>query len=328
MIRQSHLYDDLRQVLFACPAAALLLALGTRHLVHDIGRSASGVARTAALAVWSLALAGPMLVQLQLFPYAYAYASPQSDIVNAPTEPDFWRTSFRELAPKVPLDEFVVCSPVTTDDGITMRYTSIVGRPAAEASTNCLTDEISPLTPYIESVSPRGARVSSSFVALFERGKTPGANCRATSSITRARYLESVVMSTLARCDLVLTPYPDAGVVMGPDSGAGFLLGGWSSSASSAGVRLKECFGSLGVELPASWEQDDLRVTLAGSADEVPEMWVNNERVSASTVSGGWEAEVPVPTVEAMGERRLVVTVAQPTGESLVLTALRVDPLE
>ena len=61
-------------------------------------------------------------------------------------------------------------------------------------------------------------------------------------------------------------------------------------------------------------------------ASEVPEVWVNNELVAVTATESGWVVEVPAAVVAAMGERRLVVTLAQPPGEPLVLTGVSLDP--
>ncbi len=77
IVRQSLLYDDLRQLLFACPAVALLLTAGWKKFVADLGRE-STTTRSVLGLVWSLALLAPMAVQIQLFPYGYSYAAPQA----------------------------------------------------------------------------------------------------------------------------------------------------------------------------------------------------------------------------------------------------------
>ncbi len=75
VVGQSLLYDGLRQVLFACPAVALLLTLGWRSFVTDLSRDHRLMQRVLPL-VWSAALLVPVAVQVQLFPYTYSYAAP------------------------------------------------------------------------------------------------------------------------------------------------------------------------------------------------------------------------------------------------------------
>ncbi len=327
--RQSLLYDDLRQLLFACPAVALLLTAGWRRVLADVGKDSPTGGRIVGVLL-AVALLVPLGVQAQMFPYGYSYAAPYASRLGANVENDWGRLSLRELVSHVPKDDFVMCYPVLSPGGDTMRYLPTTGRPSAELSSDCRTDPFSTLFPFdLAASDPAPFEVDDSFVALFTRGRQPGRNCVVLGEVTRHRYVSNVAMSVAARCDLVLNHYPTSGVAFdGVGTGSEFLLGGWTSRPDEVGVRMREPFGSLGVELPSTWADSALRVTVAGLADEVPEMTVNGASVPARAVDDGWELDVPVTTVEAMGERRLVVTVAQPTGESLVLTALRVDPLE
>jgi hypothetical protein len=328
LFRHSHLYDDLRQLLFACPAVALLLTLGIRYLLADLARSGSGVARRAVLGAWVVALLAPVAVQGQLFPYAYAYGSPLKALQGQTTGGDFWRTSFRELLPDVPRDEFVMCSP-RIEEGVTQRRTAITGRPAALAGTDCRYDPISPLTPYADFPPPPGPEVPMSFIALVERGMPPGRNCEEIAQVTRPHYLGRQVLSTVARCELALTAYPGSGWEFQLD-GAGweFLLGGWTSSPSSPEVRMWQPFATLGFTLPKAYEGRSLRLELSGDAGAVPEMWVNNRPVTASATPSGWSVDLTAATVAAIGERRFVVTLAQPArGEPLRLAGVGIVPL-
>ena len=53
---------------------------------------------------------------------------------------------------------------------------------------------------------------------------------------------------------------------------------------------------------------------------------MNNELVAVRSTGSGWVVEVPAEVVKVMGERRLVVTVAQPAGAPLVLTGVSAAP--
>ena len=136
-------------------------------------------------------------------------------------------------------------------------------------------------------------------------------------------------MSQVARCELVLEPYPEEGAELGPDgSGAQYLLGGWTSHPQQPGIQLVEPFGSLGFELPEGWEASDLSVHLQGVGAGTPELSVNNEPVSVAPDGDGWVAEVPADIVGQMGEGRLVVTVAPAAaGGALSLTHVSLEPL-
>jgi hypothetical protein len=326
VVGQSLLYDGLRQVLFATPAVALLLTLGWRSFVTDLGRD-QPVMRRALPLVWSAALLVPVVVQVQLFPYNYAYTA---GFATSLGENDYWRVSYRELLPQVPRGDFVVCYPQLSGVGVTMRYLPPSGRPLAENSSDCRTHPSSTLTPFGLAASDDDRFVvEESFIALFNRGQQLGSNCRELGSVERRPYLQHAVMSQVARCDLVLEPYPEEGAELGSDgSGAQFLLGGWTSHPQQPGIQLVEPFGSLGFELPEGWEASDLRVHLEGVATGTPELSVNNERVGVAPDGDGWVAEVPADIVGAMGEGRLVVTVAPASaGGALSLTRVSLEPL-
>ena len=328
VVGQSLLYDGLRQVLFACPAVAVLLVFGWRKVSTDLGRD-PGVARRMLPLVWSAALLVPVAVQIQLFPFAYSYAVPYATSLGAELENDYWRVSYRELLPQVPSGEFVVCYPDLSDDGQSLRTLPATGRPLAESSADCRTHPASTITPFdLAASDPDRFTVDSTFLAIYNRGQLPGSNCDELGTVERRLYLETLVMSRVARCDLVLSPYPDEGALFGPDgSGAEYLLGGWTSHLKEPGVRLVEPFGNLGFALPESWAKAALRIRVEGSATGVPVLRVNNEPVSVEPVAGGWVAEVPADVVSAMGEGRLVVTVGPATpGGDFSLERVGVEP--
>ena len=91
-------------------------------------------------------------------------------------------------------------------------------------------------------------------------------------------------------------------------------------------MQLREPVGSLGFDVPERWTERPLRVELDGKAADVPEVRVNNEPVVARPTGSGWVLDVPAETVAAMGEGRLVITLAQPAGEQLTLTGVSLQP--
>jgi hypothetical protein len=326
VVRQSLLYDGLRQVLFAAPAVALLLTAGWRSFLGGLGKD-SRVAMRVLGVVWAAALLVPVAVQVQLFPYAYTYAAPQAAQVQAVLEDDYWRLSYRELVPEIPPGGFVVCYPARSEQGKTMRYTPSTGRPAAENSADCRTDPAGSLAPFHLPVSEAdGEEVQDTFLAVFNRGQAVGDNCRELASVTRGLYFSRRVMSTVARCDLVLNPYPPDGVELRPDGvGAEYLLGGWTAHPIRPGVQLRDPAGSLGFELPAGWDGADLRLRLMGESADVPDVRVNNEPVDVAAEGGAWVADVPASVAAAMGEGRIVVTLVAGDSPGLTLTRAQVE---
>jgi hypothetical protein len=163
---------------------------------------------------------------------------------------------------------------------------------------------------------------------VFTRGLPPGRNCRELDRVERPRYLDTAVLSRVARCDLVLAPYPLSGVDLGADGlGATFLLDGWTSRPTYPGVELRGPAGNLGVQLPDGWSSEPLEVFLTGRSNDEPDVRVNNASVPVTAVAGGWRVDVPAETAGAMGEDRLVVTVLG-QDEPLVLERLTVEPAE
>jgi hypothetical protein len=327
VVRQSLLYDGLRQVLFACPAVALLLTAGWKRITDDSRAGSHRVGRVVAV-TWAVALLAPLLVQVQLFPYAYTYAAPYADALGAGRDNDYWRVSYRELLDQVPRDEFLICYPQLSAAGDTVRYMPPAGRPTAESSADCRTDPASTLTPFdLAHGDPEPYVVRDTFLAIFSRNQIHGRNCEDLGSVERRRYLTSAVMSTVARCDLVLDNYPDAGLALTSDgTGAQYLLGGWTAKRTDPGVVLRERAGSLGFRMPDEWVTHPLTVRLMGTAAAIPEVSVNNRPIEVSAGDGGWVVEVPAAVAASMGEQRLVVTIRQPVGDPLRLTGVSASP--
>lgn len=99
---QSTMYDAVRQFLFVVPAAAILGTLGVRELARRVNarRWARGL-------LWSAVAVGlvvPMVDQIRLFPYTYAYFNEIATLkpVNGNWATDYWRASARDLVRLIP----------------------------------------------------------------------------------------------------------------------------------------------------------------------------------------------------------------------------------
>lgn len=198
--RGSNLYNGLRQLLFAYPALAVLATVGV----------AAACARRWAWPVVAAALVVPSVVQVQLFPYNYAYASVPGAVVapfvgerwptyDLPT--DYWRTSVRELAPSVPRGGFVVCQPHTVDGAFVTR--------SNDGSANCAEDPIGPLAAYDDRRRGTWDESPGAFLATVSGVDRIGDNCTRLADVRRWRYWREVTMSYVARCDLVETDEGD-----------------------------------------------------------------------------------------------------------------------
>jgi hypothetical protein len=325
VVMGSALYDDLRQLLFATPAVALLLTWGWQRVALDVGREKPVAWRVMGV-LWSAALVVPAIVQVQLFPYGYSYVSPLAE--NIAVEKDWARLSLRALLEDIPDGQVVVCNPRISDENNAMRYNPPTGRPSSELSTDCRTDPISMLSPYrlADVDDPELRFVQDTFIGVFARGKKPGRNCEELGQVSRVRYIHRVVLGRVAECYLVLNEYLPGGVDFAPDgTGSSFLLGGWTSTGGSPGVRMREPSGKLGVKLPMSMMGEDLEIRFQGVAPSLPDVLVNNQPVDVRADGDEWVVEVPSSVVESFGRRRLVMTLVPTAEEPLVLTRVVVD---
>jgi len=315
LVTSAFLYDGLRQVLFAAPAAALLLTAGLRHgLSNATGPQGSRRAALIVTAAGVLGLLVPTLVQLRLYPYNYTYASVIVDARQLDAPDDYWRTSVRELLPSIPDGEFVMCSPTLSRGGFSMRYLHDAGRSPVERSRDCRTDDLSPIRPYrTASVDPLEP-VSDSFIAVVGAWVKPGSNCtEKLGEITRERHFRTIVMSAAYRCSLVLPTYPHRVEFAADGLGGEFLLGGWTGNFSRSGIEQLDGHGSLGFALPQELAHASLRLTVRLAAPSGARLVVNNTlttELPAMVGPADQVIELPRTVVESFGHDYLVLTLA------------------
>lgn len=110
VLRDSNLYNGLRQLLFSVPAQAVLATIGVAALLAA-GRRAPVTTPAVAMltGVACLGLALPVVAQLAMFPYQYATINTAADLLGAKADTDYWDTSFRALAPQVSDDLKTLC---------------------------------------------------------------------------------------------------------------------------------------------------------------------------------------------------------------------------
>jgi hypothetical protein len=305
VVGRSNLYTGLRQLLFATPGLAVLASLALAVLVERATDPRAVRARTA-LATGALVV--PAAAQLTLFPYAYAYSSALSNLVDPvvarhdpalEVQTDYWRTSVRELAPLIPDGGFVTCSPTLRDGAFWRR--------SPESADDCSTALVGPLAPYDDlRTRPWTPEDPTEFLAVRSGNATIGTNCIRLAEVTRRLYWRRVVMSTVSRCDLRLPPYPAGGPrFSGAGEGADHLLGGWALHHTEPGAVLRRgASGEVGFTVP---ETGALRLELAATGLTGATMSVNGVPVPLTTTATGARAEVPGEVAAAYGERRLVL---------------------
>lgn len=316
LVRQANLYTGLRQLLFAAPALAVLVTLALAHLLgrHPVDRDRPDHRhhlhpRAVRALPWVAAAAVvlPLLSQLQLFPYGYAYRSPVANalapaavridpVLELPT--DYWRTSARALAPAVPSEGFTTCSPTRTGEAFS--------RTSRDGAEDCGTDVVGPLAPYagLRAADPLGSPVE--FAAVVTGSDLGAANCERTASVERRLWFRTLVMGYVATCELVLEPYPAGGLSFdATGSGLGASLGGWDVHRSRPGIG-PDGTGTLGVQLPEQWTGRglDLRATALGAADAV--VSANGHPLDLVVQAGTLRAHVPASVADRWAGRLLL----------------------
>jgi hypothetical protein len=197
IVHGASLYSDLRQLLFAAPATALICTYGIRSLVERAraGADPRGPRMVAALAC--VALVAPLVDQATLFPYNYAYYNPLATVAQIRTDGEYYRGSGRELVPRIPVDGRIVCSPVADDDGRAMRMAHLDGW------VDCASALVSPIAAYAgeRSLHLRALAPDEFWVVNFSpRHGRIAENCDLITGISRRIGWRRLWMASLSRC--------------------------------------------------------------------------------------------------------------------------------
>ena len=319
VLRQANLYTGLRQLLFAAPALAVLVAVAIATLV------AVGARRWVPW-VAAAALVLPVLAQLQLFPYGYAYRSPVA-LAGAPVvverDPswelptDYWRTSVRELAPAVPSAGAVTCSPSRDADGGFRPYSH-------ESHDDCARDPVGPLMPYADERDGPGLGSPTQFAAVVTGTDRDADNCEREAEVTRRLWWRELTMSWTAVCDLEPTAYPVGGLRLdGAGHDAAALLDGWDLHRARVGAGVRGESASLAVTLPPRLRARPLALEATGVGSGSLALHVNGRELSTSTAGRTVTAQVPAELVAAYRFGRLVVDVTRTDDRQVRLLTLR-----
>ncbi|NEN79662.1 hypothetical protein [Nocardioides zeae] len=342
VVRESNLYNGLRQLLFMVPATALLATLAIAAVVRAAERRRAAAGRVAPallLGVVALGLLAPTLDQVRLHPYGYTFATLPSYAVAEAADTDYWRTSARELAPSVP-PGWVTCSPALDDQRRSLRR-------SLDGDEDCGRDLIGPLSAWadVRGTDPVAGEPlgPTEFWAITAGPRRPGTNCVEVARVDRPGPLPGVgtllglperdVMSRLARCELVL-PEHDRGVLtFGPGGDAGDLeLGGWTAHATAAGIRLTGERGEVGFTLTAPHPAGaELRIGLVDPvAPDAVRVSVNGTEVvvrGSGAAGTRLTAAVPADVLAAYGGGRVVVALERTTDVAPRLLTLELADL-
>lgn len=274
VIHKSGLYGDLRQMLFAAPMAAIFAAYGLTRLVGGGHGPTRLRARTTAV-VGAAALVLPVVDQATIFPFNYGYYNAFVELAGARSLAplDYYRSSMRELAAAVPVDGWVVCSPMRNANGDATPVAHLDG------ATDCRSARASPISAYIDQskLRPQDPARTRRFYALVSRTEVPP-NCRLERAETKRLGWRRLFMSGLASCDLAPVALPEASVtdIVGLSS---YLLSGWYTNARTMGQQASVYFAA------GEGERGELVVHFQGDAPTSVD--VDGQAVSAESVRGG-----------------------------------------
>lgn len=331
---ESNLYTGLRQLLFAAPGLAVLATCSLAALWQWSSTRVGprrGLVRVAVPVLTAAAIGVPLLVQLQLFPYSYAFSSVPAGVISPrlavddrdlEVQSDYWRTSVRELAPFVPTTGYVVCTPrIDAED----RFLPS----ASESRRECTSDPVGPLAPYAATRAGAPLTDPTRFVAVDAGSAFVGRNCEPLHRITRHLWWRTVTMSSVSDCDLALADYPVEGVRFdGAGSGADYLRGDWEMLREDPGAGLTGRSGLVGLTLPDDLAGRALSVTGAALGAAAMSATANGTAVPVTTDGDLYRLDVPASVAGAYGERRLLLTVSDAAPLDLRLLSLAVHPQE
>jgi len=291
--KHSDLYNGLRQLLFATPAWAIIATVGLAHAV-SWARANGRLGLVGPVA--AMALVAPLLDQVTLFPYQYAYYNLALDATGVHVPSDYWRVSVPELLPSLPTNGQFVCAPTRattagavagTPSGDSVDPEQLVaGRYSSDSSVDCRTDPLGPLSSlWAANGLPTGDRLPrDTFYALIDRDHQVPSNCTRLAAVERTRHGRGIAMTYVARCrsiapGLGASPVAftrAAGANLAPSQWA-YAPEGWVARESSTAIDSAGTRASLTFRVPASCA--DRTCTLLLDADAPPDL--------AAAVNGG-----------------------------------------
>jgi len=207
----SDLYNDLRQLLFAGPASAVLGAYGMAWWPQRPKQRTRRLVAVASIAGLLL----PLVDQITLQPYQVTYVNLATDVIARTHEPagkspgsDFWRVSIPELLDGQTLDHQVLCKAMVGKlRGRAYRFIN-GGQYSTSRSLDCREEANGPLAPEHLTVNRApGDRV---YDAVFLQ--TAPVNCTPRNKVTRWRHGFDVTLTVLARCTTDPPIMPPEGV--------------------------------------------------------------------------------------------------------------------
>jgi len=182
----ANLYHGLRQLLFAFPGQAVLATVGMASVLSAVP-TLRGRRLLAGIAIAGLAL--PMVVQMRLFPYQYAYGNVAAELTGAFMGNDYFRSSFREYVDDVPSTMGTRC---LTQDTTRLTYKS-------DKDCRNVFGSFKPF--WLDHWKHARYDPESRHFYLISRYQVGvPKNCHVIDEVTRRRNFQRVVMSRLSDC--------------------------------------------------------------------------------------------------------------------------------
>jgi hypothetical protein len=193
VLRNSNLYNGLRQLLFSVPAQAVLATLGLAVL---LAAARSGRMRVAATSLACLGIVLPVAAQATMFPYQYATINTVADVVGVQADTDYWDTSFRALEPQVSADVKALC-PHFPEREFWVR-----------SRADCRVKIGGTLNPFwVDAGRPAVDDPRGNEYNALARGTLRAPDyCRTTHRITRWRNFERITIGRVVHCQPPDTP--------------------------------------------------------------------------------------------------------------------------
>ncbi len=334
IVHGASLYGDLRQVLFAAPATAIVATLGVARLVTVV-RDRAEKDRTGPPLVTAIACAAitlPFVDQALAFPYGYTAYNPMASVAGLSVLGDYYRASGREIVPELPVTGRIVCTPEEDENDRALRAAHLDGW------VDCRDPASSPIAAFMGDRGARGGELAADefWAVTFDiRGSVPK-NCIEVSTVSRRLVFRRLNLASLSRCTLPFPKLAAETVVIDGDSDRGFQLPdlGWNAfgvDGTTDGVGFKGGPATMTFSF-APWLRDAplmLRLTATREFD-------TTVRFGGVVVSSTWsdsgppvlDIAVPVELVAraVRGPLTLELSPKVPNARGAKVLALAVEP--
>lgn len=316
VLKGANLYGDLRQVMFATPAMALMAVLGASWLLPWRGSRRYPVHRHVSVALLAAGLVAPTVIQASLFPLNYIYWNPLSMALSGSNNGgDYYRASSRELAAVLPREGRLVCSPVPDEDDRATRWSTLYGW------RDCRAGEESPLGMYPAADSSSvDLAPDEIWVAWFGNlDDRPRDGCSEHRSIEVHPIGPEIRTAALYRCRI---PFPvlrerEVGFGFADREGNAMVDEGFQSPYTDGdehGVRMMEEVGKLTFRLDNAFAGSPVTLTMKVASSSQALVTFAGVRLVTTHHRDTMRVEIPAPLVRGAIARAQSLEFRSPEG--------------